>query len=158
MIDLAVFLKRNGYRPDQVQDFIPAPFDIATCMYYTGIDPFTGQEVYVAKAPARPQAAAGPACSSSSPRTTSRCARPLLQAGRSDLIGYGLRLPDPGSAAEGGDRGAEATGERRRDHYHSVANPAKGEPAGERGLPNQGYRPGRRTARRQDKKRERNGG
>src|SRR5207244_4547945 len=28
MIDLALFLKRNGYRPDQVQDFIPAPFDI----------------------------------------------------------------------------------------------------------------------------------
>ena len=43
MIDLALFLKRNGYRPDQVQDFIPAPFDIATCMYYTGIDPFTGK-------------------------------------------------------------------------------------------------------------------
>ncbi len=49
MIDLALFLKRNGYRPDQVQDFIPAPFDIATCMYYTGIDPFTGEEVYTAK-------------------------------------------------------------------------------------------------------------
>ena len=30
MIDLAVFLKRSGYGPDQVQDFIPAPFDIAT--------------------------------------------------------------------------------------------------------------------------------
>ena len=25
------------------------PFDIATCMYYTGLDPFTGQEVYVAR-------------------------------------------------------------------------------------------------------------
>src|SRR5437764_1312945 len=49
MIDLAVFLKRNGYRPDQVQDFIPAPFDVATALYYTGIDPFTGEEVYVAK-------------------------------------------------------------------------------------------------------------
>src|SRR5208283_3208024 len=49
MIDLAVFLKRNGYRPDQVQDFIPAPFDIATCMYYTGIDPFTKQEVHIAR-------------------------------------------------------------------------------------------------------------
>ena len=61
MIDLALFLKRNGYRPDQVQDFIPAPFDIATCMYYTGLDPFTGEEVYTATAPARPQAAAGPA-------------------------------------------------------------------------------------------------
>jgi radical SAM superfamily enzyme YgiQ (UPF0313 family) len=44
MIDLALFLKRNGYRPDQVQDFIPAPFDIATCMYYTGVDPFSRQE------------------------------------------------------------------------------------------------------------------
>ena len=39
MIDLAVFLKRNGYRPDQVQDFIPAPFDVATAMYYTGHRP-----------------------------------------------------------------------------------------------------------------------
>src|SRR5262249_20348598 len=49
MIDLALFLKRNGYRPDQVQDFIPAPFDIATCMYHTGMDPFTKQAVYIAK-------------------------------------------------------------------------------------------------------------
>src|SRR6266487_6039219 len=49
MIELALFLKRNGYRPDQVQDFIPAPFDIATCMYHTGIDPFSKQEVYVAR-------------------------------------------------------------------------------------------------------------
>src|SRR5439155_2783728 len=50
MIDLALFLKRNGYRPDQVQDFIPAPFDIATCMFYTGIDPFTKKPVHVSKA------------------------------------------------------------------------------------------------------------
>jgi len=49
MIDLAVFLKRNGYKPDQVQDFIPAPFDVATCMYYTGIEPFTKKPVKVAK-------------------------------------------------------------------------------------------------------------
>src|SRR4029078_12425772 len=45
MIDLAVFLKRNGYKPDQVQDFIPAPFDVATAMYYTGLDPFTKKPV-----------------------------------------------------------------------------------------------------------------
>ena len=49
MIDLALFLKRNGYKPDQVQDFIPAPFDVATAMYYTGIDPFTKEPVYIAK-------------------------------------------------------------------------------------------------------------
>src|SRR5205807_7438805 len=49
MIDLALFLKRNGYRPDQVQDFIPAPFDIATPLYSPAIDPFTGEEVYAAR-------------------------------------------------------------------------------------------------------------
>ena len=50
MIELAVFLKRNGYKPDQVQDFIPAPLDIATSMYYTGLDPFTLKPVFIAKA------------------------------------------------------------------------------------------------------------
>src|SRR5438477_13220024 len=49
MIELAVFLKRHGYKPDQVQDFIPAPMDVATAMYYTGLDPFTMKEVYIAK-------------------------------------------------------------------------------------------------------------
>ena len=49
MIDLAVFLKRNGYKPDQVQDFIPAPLDVATCMYYTEMDPFTKEPVFIAK-------------------------------------------------------------------------------------------------------------
>jgi len=48
-IRLAEFLKRTGYRPQQVQDFMPTPFDIATCMYYTGIDPMTGEKVYVPK-------------------------------------------------------------------------------------------------------------
>ena len=57
----------------------------------------------------------------------------------------------------------EAIEARRRrandaDHYHTVANPAKGEKPGERGLPNQGYRPGRKTARRLDNKRKRKGG
>ena len=49
MIELAVFLKRNGYKPDQVQDFIPAPLDVATCMYYTEMDPFTKKPVFIAK-------------------------------------------------------------------------------------------------------------
>ena len=49
MIDLALFLKRHGYKPDQVQDFIPSPFDIAACMYHTGLDPMTMKPVYTAK-------------------------------------------------------------------------------------------------------------
>lgn len=47
MIALAVYLKRHGLKPDKVQDFIPGPMDIATSMYYTGLDPMTGESVYV---------------------------------------------------------------------------------------------------------------
>jgi uncharacterized radical SAM protein YgiQ len=49
MIELALHLKKNGYRPRQVQDFIPAPMDVATCMYYTGLDPYTMKPVPVAR-------------------------------------------------------------------------------------------------------------
>jgi uncharacterized radical SAM protein YgiQ len=49
MIDLALYLKKNGMRPRQVQDFIPTPMSMATSMYYTGLDPFTGKAVYTAK-------------------------------------------------------------------------------------------------------------
>jgi uncharacterized radical SAM protein YgiQ len=49
MIELAVHLKRSGYRPRQVQDFIPSPMDLATAMYHTGLDPHTLEPVPVAK-------------------------------------------------------------------------------------------------------------
>jgi uncharacterized radical SAM protein YgiQ len=49
MVDLAIYLKKNGMRPRQVQDFIPTPMSMATCMYYTGLDPFTKKPVYTAK-------------------------------------------------------------------------------------------------------------
>nr|WP_242464649.1 YgiQ family radical SAM protein [Halorhodospira abdelmalekii] len=39
MLELALWLKRNGFRPDQVQAFLPAPMALATTMYHTGIDP-----------------------------------------------------------------------------------------------------------------------
>jgi len=49
MVDLALFLKRNGLKVEQVQDFTPSPGTLSTCIYHTGIDPFTGSAVYVAK-------------------------------------------------------------------------------------------------------------
>lgn len=48
-IELALFLKKNHIRPEQVQDFYPTPGTISTCMFYTGLDPYTMEEVYVAK-------------------------------------------------------------------------------------------------------------
>ena len=86
MIDLALFLKRNGYRPDQVQDFIPAPFDIATCMYYTGIDPFTKKPVYIAKH-LRDRKLQRALMQFFKPENYFEVREALIQAGRSDLIG-----------------------------------------------------------------------
>ena len=79
----------------------------------------------------------------------------LLQAGRQDLIGNGcdalIAAQPPQEALEARRRQANRAVEG--DHYHTVANPATGEKPGERGLPNKGYRPGRKTAgRRQGKK------
>ncbi|HTP65104.1 MAG TPA: YgiQ family radical SAM protein [Geobacteraceae bacterium] len=48
MVELALFLRRNGLKVEQVQDFTPTPGTLATCIYYTGIDPFSGKEVHVA--------------------------------------------------------------------------------------------------------------
>ena len=157
MIDLAVFLKRNGYRPDQVQDFIPAPFDIATCMYYTGINPFTKQEVYIARS-LKDRKMQRALMQFFKPENYFEVREALLQAGRQDLIGGGcdclIPSQPPREALEG--RRKRANDEVKGDHYHTVANPTKGEPAGERGLPNKGYRPGRKSANRwQDKKRKR---
>src|SRR5262249_42599649 len=88
MIDLALFLKRNGYRPDQVQDFIPAPFDIATALWHTGIDPFTKKEVYVAKG-LRDRKMQRALMQFFKPENWFTVREALIQAGRQDLIGNG---------------------------------------------------------------------
>lgn len=51
-IDLALFLKKDGFIPNQVQEFYPTPGTVSTCMYYTGIDPRPGknfEKVYIPK-------------------------------------------------------------------------------------------------------------
>ncbi len=48
-VELALYMKKTGFVPDQVQDFYPTPGTLATCMYYTEMDPFTMKKVYVAK-------------------------------------------------------------------------------------------------------------
>lgn len=49
MAALAAETKRMNYHPEQVQDFTPTPMTLSTCMYYTGINPYTMEPVYVAK-------------------------------------------------------------------------------------------------------------
>mgnify|MGYP002619556646 CR=1 FL=1 len=42
MLELALWLKRNGFRPDQVQAFLPSPMASATAMYHSGKNPLRG--------------------------------------------------------------------------------------------------------------------
>jgi len=49
MRELADWLRRTRLRPEQVQDFYPCPMTLSSCMYHTGIDPLTGEAVYVAR-------------------------------------------------------------------------------------------------------------
>ena len=94
MIDLAVFLKRTGYRPEQVQDFLPAPFDVATCMYHTGLDPFSGKPVYVARS-GRERAWQRALLQFFEPENYFTVREALIHAGRSDLIGDGCECLIP---------------------------------------------------------------
>ena len=146
MINLALFLKRNGYKPDQVQDFIPAPFDLATCMYHTGIDPMTGKEVYVAKA-LKDRKMQRALLQFFKPDNWFEVRKALLEAGRTDLIGNGcdalISADPPREALEARRDRADAA--VRGDHYHTVPTPP-----GAGGV-RKGYRPGRTTASRQKK-------
>ena len=50
-IQMACYLNKVGYMPQQVQDFYPTPGTLSTAMYYTEIDPRTMKPVYVSKTP-----------------------------------------------------------------------------------------------------------
>jgi uncharacterized radical SAM protein YgiQ len=126
MIDLALFLKRTGYRPEQVQDFIPLPMDPATCMYYTGMDPATGEPVYVPKGghERRLQRAL---LQFWKPENYRHVREALEQAGRQDLIGSGPDCLIPVRAREQGSR---RTGEQMS---RRAGDQEKGRTAGQKG-------------------------
>ncbi len=95
-IALAVFLKEEGLHPEQVQDFYPTPGTISTCMFYTGLDPYTLQPVYVPKTPAE-KATQRALLQYFRPENKQIVLKALRQAGRQDLIGTGpkcLVAPD----------------------------------------------------------------
>jgi uncharacterized radical SAM protein YgiQ len=137
MIELAVFLKKHGYRPRQVQDFIPAPMDIATCIYHTGIDPLTMAPVDTVKK-LRDRQTQRALMQFFEPRNWFVVHKALVDAGRRDLIGSAKHClipatPPPEALAAKRQEATEAT------HVHA-------EDAGTQ--PTIGYRPGRKGARR----------
>jgi len=86
-IELAEYIRDMGYIPEQVQDFYPTPSTISTCMYYTGIDPRTGERVYVAKNP-HEKAMQRALVQYKNIENYDLVKEALLKAGRNDLIGF----------------------------------------------------------------------
>lgn len=87
-IELAQYLKKINHTPKQVQDFYPTPATLATCMYYTGIDPRTMKKVYVAKS-AKEKAMQRALMQFKYPQNYDLVYEALKTANRLDLVGYG---------------------------------------------------------------------
>ena len=95
-VDLAIFLKENKIHPEQVQDFYPTPGTISTCIFYSGFDPYTMEEVYVPRT-AEEKKMQRTLLQYFKPENKKTVIAALKKAGRSDLIGYGpkcLVTPD----------------------------------------------------------------
>ena len=86
-VKLAEFVRDLGYMPEQVQDFYPTPSTISTCMYYTGIDPRTGEAVYVPKDPHEKEMQRA-LIQYRDPKNYDLIKEALHKCGRTDLIGF----------------------------------------------------------------------
>lgn len=85
-IELAEFLRDIKHQPEQVQDFIPTPGSAATAMYYSGMDPATGESVFVARHP-HDKAMQRALMQYRAPRNRQLVLEALQKAGRMDLVG-----------------------------------------------------------------------
>ena len=88
-IELSLFLKKEGLRPEQVQDFYPTPGTVSTCMYYTGLNPYTMQKIYTAKTMGE-KAEQRALLQYFLPQNREIVLKSLKKYGRTDLIGNGI--------------------------------------------------------------------
>ena len=138
-VELAEHLRDLGYMPEQVQDFYPTPSTISTCMYYTGLDPRTMEEVYVPVNP-HEKAMQRALIQYRNPKNYELVREALIKAGREDLIGYDRRClirPRGGermSQDSRDDRERRASGEGRKAGGRNAAGERRtaGEGGGKR--------------------------
>ena len=123
-VELAVCLKRDGYAPEQVQDFYPTPGTASTVMYYTGINPLSGKRVFVPTDYHEKQLQRA-LLQYNRPDNAPLVREALHKAGREDLIGMApsclvrpphapdFRRDSRTSAPHGDKRRTEKQGDRR---------------------------------------------
>ena len=85
-IDLALFIKKQKLHPEQVQDFYPTPGTISTAMFYTELDPYTLEKVFIAKNP-KDKAMQRALIRYFDPKNQAVVEEALIKARRTDLIG-----------------------------------------------------------------------
>lgn len=119
-VELAEYLRDLGYMPEQVQDFYPTPSTLSTCMYYTGLDPRTMEEVYTPHNP-HEKAMQRALIQYRNPKNYELVKEALIKAGRTDLIGFDKKcLIRPREMHWGGENGS----------YRGTASYRGGNPAG----------------------------
>lgn len=129
-VELALFCKRENIHPKQVQDFYPTPGTISTCMFYTGIDPYTMKEVYVPKSEEE-KSMQRALLQYFIPENKSKVIKALIKAGRKDLIGYDSKcLVQPMSNHENKFNGKnngkkQSYGSGKNNSYSRNAKPNK---------------------------------
>lgn len=89
-VELAEYIRDMGVNPEQVQDFIPTPGSLSTCMFYTGLDPRTMEKIHIPKSP-REKAMQRALLQYRNPKNYSLVSAALKIAGREDLIGFGKK-------------------------------------------------------------------
>lgn len=111
-VELAEYLRDLGYMPEQVQDFYPTPSTLSTCMYYTGLDPRTMEEVYTPHNP-HEKAMQRALIQYRNPKNYDLVKEALIKAGRTDLIGFDKKClirPREMSWAPNGSRQGQKSG------------------------------------------------
>ena len=93
-VELAEFIRDSGMRPEQVQDFIPTPGTVSTCMYYSGFNPLNGERVYTARS-FKDKARQRALLQYWLPEKQALVREALQAAGRADLIGFGKKCLVP---------------------------------------------------------------
>ncbi len=122
---LAEYLYKNHMRPEQVQDFYPTPGTVSTCMFYTGLDPYTLKPVFVEKTP-EGKALQRALLQYYEPRNAEKVVKALRMTHREDLIP--LLVPAVGRrAVQRSARRAEAADVtiHQRRHLYRAAEPAE---------------------------------
>jgi len=89
MVALAVYIRDHNMYTEQVQDFTPTPMSVSSCMYYTGLNPFTMEPVHIPRG--REKRIQRALLHYRDPRNRRLVAEGLRVAGREDLIGSGAK-------------------------------------------------------------------